>query len=180
MDFEIQIVKFIQQHRLEELDYLLLVLTSSTALISIILVVTFCWLIYKEKTDEQSSFYSFSILFVLSLASLFSFGLKHLLSRPRPFNLSSEILQLAPVSTYSFPSGHTTAVCSILFGLVFFFPKKRFLIPVFIWALLVMYSRLALGVHLPTDILAGILLGFMTAFSCNYGVKHLQNTSNIS
>ena len=174
MDLEIQIVKFIQQHRLEEFDSFLLFLTSSTTVVSIVLAFTFCWLIYKEKMDNHSSFYPCSILIVLSLASLFSFGLKLFLSWPRPYSLSPEILQLAPVSTFSFPSGHATAVCSILFGLVFFFPKKRFLIPVSIWAILVMYSRLVFGVHFLTDILAGILLGFMTAFICYYGHKHIQ------
>lgn len=174
MDIEIQIVKFIQQHRIEELDSFLLFLTSTTTVVSIILSIVFGWLIYREKGDDRSYFYSFSILFVLSLASLSSFVLKIFFSRERPFNLSSEILQLAPVTTFSFPSGHTTAVCAILFGLAFFYPKKRFLFPVLIWALLVMYSRLVLGVHFATDILAGSLLGFMVAIGCNYGQKHIQ------
>lgn len=175
LDVEVQIVKFIQQHRLEELDSFLLFLTSSTTAISIILALTFCWAIYREKMDDQSVFYPFSIFFVLSLASLFSFGLKLFVSRARPFNSSIEILQLAPANTFSFPSGHTTAVCAILFGLVFFLPKKRFIIPVFIWAILVMYSRLAFGVHFITDILAGILLSFMTAFACKkYGERYIQ------
>lgn len=174
MDTEIQIVKYIQQHRIEELDSLLLFLTSSTTVVSILLAIVFGGLIYREKGNDRSYFYSFSILFVLSLASLCSFLLKIFFSRERPFNLSSEILQLAPVTTFSFPSGHTTAVCAILFGLIFFLPKKRFIIPVFIWAVLVMYSRLVLGVHFTTDIFAGALLGFMVALACNYGQRHIR------
>ena len=96
--------------------------------------------------------------------------------RPRPYSLSAEILQLAPVSTFSFASGHSKAVCSILFGLVFFYPKKRFLILVSIWTILVMYSRLVFGVHFITDIIAEILLGFMTAYICNYGQRHIQKS----
>lgn len=146
-------------------------LTSSTTVVSIILSAIFIWLISKDKNDLKNRFYSFSIVSILTLSSLFSFGLKLLLSRPRPYNISPEIVQLASVNTFSFPSGHTTAVCAIFFGLVFFYPKKRFLIPVFIWAVLVMYSRVAFGLHFISDIIAGALLSLIVALSLYLLIK---------
>jgi undecaprenyl-diphosphatase len=39
------------------------------------------------------------------------------------------------------------------------FTRKKIIIPVYTWAVLVAYSRMALGVHYPSDVLAGILIG---------------------
>jgi undecaprenyl-diphosphatase len=39
------------------------------------------------------------------------------------------------------------------------FSKKKIIIPVYLWAMLVAYSRMALGVHYPSDVLAGIIIG---------------------
>jgi undecaprenyl-diphosphatase len=39
------------------------------------------------------------------------------------------------------------------------FSKKTIVIPVYFWAILVAYSRMALGVHYPSDVLAGVLFG---------------------
>lgn len=171
LDVEIQVLHFIQKHRLEELDSFLLFLTSSTTVVSILLSILFWWLISKEKKTTVPRMYPFSVILILSISSLISYILKASLNRPRPFSISTEIIQLTAVNTFSFPSGHTIAVTSILFGILFFYPYKRYIIPILIWALLVMYSRLALGVHFVTDVMAGVLLSFLVAFSVHLWMK---------
>jgi len=37
--------------------------------------------------------------------------------------------------------------------------RKKFIIPIFIWAILVTYSRMALGVHYPSDVAGGMIIG---------------------
>jgi undecaprenyl-diphosphatase len=40
------------------------------------------------------------------------------------------------------------------------FRRRLITLPLFLWALLVAYSRVALGVHYPSDVLAGMIIGF--------------------
>lgn len=68
-----------------------------------------------------------------------------------------------PLTDHSFPSGHTTAVFSVLVPLMFISPwAMALLLPV---AVLVGISRIYLGLHYPSDVLAGCLIGSLTAVS---------------
>jgi undecaprenyl-diphosphatase len=84
--------------------------------------------------------------------------LKHRLVRERPFISYSGIrLGAAPLDRYSFPSGHTLhAVCFTLIATAHVPELAPILIP---FALLVAASRVVLGLHYPTDVLAGAVIG---------------------
>jgi len=85
--------------------------------------------------------------------------LKNWIKRDRPFETIAGVRnRIIPSDRFSFPSGHTAAAVVITVIVGHFFPPL--LIPAAIWALLVGFSRVCLGVHYPTDILAGIVLGF--------------------
>lgn len=90
--------------------------------------------------------------------------LKHRLVRERPFISCSGIrLGAAPLDRYSFPSGHTLhAVCFTLVATAHVPELAPFLIP---FALLVAASRVVLGLHYPTDVVAGAVLGALLARS---------------
>lgn len=79
--------------------------------------------------------------------------------RPRPCDAWQEIeAHIAPLDRFSFPSGHTlhAVTFSCLLGSVFLA-----LTPLLLgFALLVALSRMVLGLHYPTDVLAGALLGW--------------------
>jgi len=93
-----------------------------------------------------------ALLTSLSIAYIF----KNLFAVPRPF-LHFGINPLVAASGYSFPSGHSTAVSSVAFPLSKAFPKLRYLFVAVI--LTVMFSRIYLGVHYLSDVLAGAALG---------------------
>ncbi|MCL4460777.1 MAG: phosphatase PAP2 family protein [Nitrospirae bacterium] len=102
-----------------------------------------------------------------SLAGLLLEGsLKHLVARPRPLEHFSAAIRagqtrvhvLGPhLHWFSFPSGHaTTAFCAaVLFGGLY----PRLLWPFLVLATMTGVSRVYVGAHFPTDVLAGALIG---------------------
>lgn len=99
--------------------------------------------------------------------------LKDLIARPRPFVVNDAIITLikAPGS-FSFPSGHTSGSFSAMLALYHWVPKKIG-VPAVILAALVAFSRMYVGVHYPTDILGGIVVGFISSVWAYYLVRRV-------
>ena len=84
--------------------------------------------------------------------------LKNLIKRPRPADSEMALCAfIKPAGRFSFPSGHTAAAFVMATLLGIFYPVVATLALAF--ALLVGLSRVLLGVHYPSDIAAGALLG---------------------
>jgi undecaprenyl-diphosphatase len=84
-----------------------------------------------------------------------------LIDRPRPFETYSFIEKISVGGSPSFPSGHTSDAFAIALAMSIVFPKKWVIFPMFAWAIAVGYSRMFTGVHYPTDVLGGMLLGLI-------------------
>lgn len=84
--------------------------------------------------------------------------LKRAFVRERPFITHAAIdLAMPPLDRYSFPSGHTLHAVSFALQASVHFPQLAWvLIPL---ALTIAASRVVLGLHYPTDVLAGAVLG---------------------
>lgn len=98
----------------------------------------------------------------MALAGLISLALyrwlKHKTSRPRPYQVYAAVAAAAPaLDRFSFPSGHTLHAVSFSLVAVAGFPALAPLLYPF--AALVALSRPVLGLHYPSDVLAGALIG---------------------
>ncbi len=100
--------------------------------------------------------------------------LKDLFARPRPFNVSPELLTLIEKpSSFSFPSGHTSVSFAGALVLLKMMPKKVG-VPAVILAAMIGFSRMYIGVHYPTDVLGGIVVGVIASEAAYYLVKYAQ------
>jgi len=93
--------------------------------------------------------------------------LKHKFKRLRPYqSLPGVNTGLKPLEDPSFPSGHTTAIFALIIPII----SNAALLPFFvvplalIAAISVAWSRMYLGLHYPSDILAGGFIGILTAY----------------
>ncbi len=125
---------------------------------------------------KKSKRYGIAILLSLLLTVILGeVIIKPMVQRIRPFIFYSlDILIEGPIS-FSFPSGHTASSFSV-FG-IFLFAIKKYRLPCFILAFLIAFSRLYLGVHYFTDVVAGGALGLIDAYIVYrfYLKKHIED-----
>ena len=110
------------------------------------------------KTRKTGYAAVLSLIFGVIVTNLL---LKNIVARPRPFaEIEALIPLIAKPTDFSFPSGHTTASFAVALVMLRMLPKKIG-IPAVVLAALVAFSRLYLGVHYPTDVLAGFVVALV-------------------
>lgn len=85
--------------------------------------------------------------------------LKRVFKRQRPFNKISILPHGKIPDKFSFPSGHTLMATNSAFVAIFLFPFWYVYIISSAWVLLMALSRVVLGMHYPSDTIAGFVLG---------------------
>lgn len=97
--------------------------------------------------------------------------IKNLVQRPRPYVTFTDIQILIPTpSEFSFPSGHTSS--SFAAAAVFYrFLPKKIGVPSIVLAGLIGFSRLYVGVHYPTDVIAGVIMGILLSYLAEFSVE---------
>ena len=158
MPFEFTILDMIQGFRTFVFDNFILLITSLASYVWYILIIGF---LLNKPTRKLGVILAVAMI----LQYLVNGGvLKHLFARVRPCNVDTtvELLVKRPKG-FSFPSGHSAAAfCAV--GVLYGAKIKRLLLPSFILACLIAFSRLYLYVHFPTDVLAGALCGFFIGY----------------
>ncbi len=87
--------------------------------------------------------------------------LKPYVARLRPYDVLGFPIVVPPLADYSFPSGHTSAAFAAATAIYAY--HKKWGIVAYIFAVCMGISRLYLGVHFPSDVLMGGILGFVMA-----------------
>jgi membrane-associated phospholipid phosphatase len=94
-------------------------------------------------------------------------SMKKIINRERPFLTYQVIQNVVQEDNASFPSGHTSVAFATATSLSLQFPKWYVIVPSYTYAAAVGYSRLHLGVHYPTDVLGGAIVGAGSAILCH-------------
>ncbi len=149
------------------LDALMVYVTQKSNFLGVIIVAAVLILVFGKRQDRMGL-----LLLVLVVAtSDFTCNiLKHLFMRLRPCSaLEGVRLLVGCGGAYSMPSGHATNISA---AMVFLALRYRKGAPFFlIFAVMVAYSRVYVGVHYPSDIVAGALLGTAIAFFYSWAEK---------
>lgn len=138
--------------------------TTKITAISVPVAMTATALIQKNDDLLKDAIY---VSASIATATVFTYALKYTVNRDRPYTTYNDLVVDTQFqeSTQSFPSGHTSLAFSTATALSLKHPKWYIIAPAFLWAGSVGYSRMNLGVHYPTDVLAGALLGAGSAWA---------------
>jgi membrane-associated phospholipid phosphatase len=119
-------------------------------------------LVERRGVRTALAFAAFTAL-VTFLADAASFGVKDLVTRPRPFVAHEQIHPLYTVHSSSFPAGHATTAFA---GAVLLSWFARRWTPLFVaLAVAVGFSRVYVGDHYVGDVIAGAFLGALVGFA---------------
>lgn len=117
-------------------------------------------LLCVRKTRRIGVFCAVSMLIGLIVTNLI---IKNWVARIRPYELIQGLeCIVAKEKDFSFPSGHTTNSLACAWVLFKLSPKKVG-VPALVLAILIALSRLYVGVHYPTDVLGGAVIGIGSA-----------------
>ena len=173
-NIDIQLLEYINSNRNKELDPGFKFISNSVSPISIstpILLYTAGYIHKNKSLKDKALFIGEATVF----AAITSTALKHSINRARPFETYPNLIDKASdAGSPSFPSGHTSSAFSTATSLSIAFPKWYVVVPAYAWASSVGYSRMHLGVHYPSDVLAGAIVGAGTAYLTNYINKKIR------
>ena len=167
-EFELNILLFIRDNvRMDWLTPIVQVITHLADKGAIAIAFTLILLAIKKYRRT-------GVACALSLALDFvvvNLLIKNVVARIRPYDLAvangviqeiKDLLITTDPKDWSFPSGHTGSVFAVAAVMAAWMPK-RWGIPAILLSILIALSRLYVGVHYPTDVLAGMIIGLLTA-----------------
>jgi membrane-associated phospholipid phosphatase len=162
-NLDINTLRTINLHRNENLDPTFKHITNSYAVVSIGTPLTMyaVGLINKDVQLKKDAIF---IVESVAASVFITIALKETIKTDRPFVAYPEIEKLTSASGYSMPSGHTSIAFATATSLSMAYPKWYVIAPSFVWASAVGYSRMHLGVHYPSDVIAGALIGSGSAY----------------
>lgn len=115
--------------------------------------------------DNKLQKQSYKVMGSLLINTAVTQGLKYTINRTRPYAEYPLIINPYTIEKdASFPSGHTSTAFALATSLSIQYKKWYVVVPCYAWAVGVGYSRMYLGEHYPTDVLAGAAIGIGSAY----------------
>lgn len=101
--------------------------------------------------------------------------LKNMVMRVRPYEMVEGLELIGKKAVdFSFPSGHSTASIAASVVFLIMLPRRYGVLAIAL-GILICFSRLYIGIHYPTDVIAGVLIGLFAAFTAVF----LMNTRKV-
>ena len=126
------------------------------------------------KKDKKMQTNGINMAINAGINGAFTYALKKSMDRPRPAVTYPFLTPLENRTRYSFPSGHTSSAFNTATSLSMCYPKWFIIAPSFAYAGLMGYSRMHEGVHYPSDVFAGAVLGIGSAYLSKRVTAYLQ------
>ena len=150
-------------------DGIIVFLASYLAYILIVLFLALLFFSQYPKRDKLQ------ILLIIGISAVIArFGITELIRffyhRPRPF-LTLPVHQLLTDSAWSFPSGHATFFFALATAIYFY--NKKWGVFFFLATILITISRVIAGVHYPSDIVGGAIIGIAVAYATFYFARKM-------
>lgn len=160
---DVDILKQINVNRNTALDPAFKSITNSAVPVSIAtpVIMYSVGLIQKDTLIKHKAVFIGETFLVSAFITLAS---KQIIKRERPYLRYSGLEPVVFESSYSMPSGHTSTAFATATSLSMAYPKWYVIVPSFAWASSVGYSRMHLGVHYPSDVFIGALVGSGSAY----------------
>ncbi len=150
------VLLWIQEHlRCTALNPVMTFITSLGNAGAFWIALTVALLIFR-RTRKTGAYCAAAMLLTLLVVNV---AIKPLVARTRPYELVEGLhLMISRQKDYSFPSGHSANSLSCAWTIFRLAPRK-YGVPALVLAVLISLSRLYVGVHFPTDVLAGAAIG---------------------
>lgn len=156
---ELDILLFFQSIRSTGLTWLFETMSMLGEQNSYIIFVSFLLWCFNKQAGLR-------IAFIMLFSGVINTGIKDLVQRPRPIgSLGLTSLREQTAGGFSFPSNHTQTSTAVATSASLEFRHKRVYLIAALFAFLVGLSRLYLGVHWPTDVLTGWVLGLIISLA---------------
>lgn len=172
-NMDINALKAINLHRPKSLDNTFLAITNTTKPIAVVIPVSM-FVAGMIKKDEDLKYNALQFAGALVVSTVITEGLKYTIHRARPYVTYPYLQNKTIESDPSFPSGHTSVAFATATSLSLNYHRWYVIAPSFLWATTVAYSRMDLGVHYPSDVLAGAIIGVASSW-LSYKVAHWVN-----
>lgn len=118
-----------------------------------------------SKNEKIRHFGKLSAFTLISVYVFVDIILKHIFARLRPYEALQHVFYITPAPhNFSFPSGEAAAAAALSTCCWIMYPKSKLSYSSLVGAIIIFIDRIYMGHHYPSDVLAGIFIGTITAF----------------